>query len=81
MITAKEARAKVEELKAADIAKQLEEVEKKVKEAINLRQTSCVVNIWLSAETIDILKAEPLNYNAKRICSEDEYSDGVSIEW
>lgn len=79
MITAKEARAKVEELNTKILKEEREEVERKIEEAINLRQMYCNIDKRIADETTAWLEAEPLNYEVERTSFRAESS--TTIRW
>lgn len=79
MITAKEARAKVEELNSIVLKEEKEEVERKVEEAINMRQTFCNIDKRIADETTEWLEASPLYYKVERNSFRGESS--TTIRW
>lgn len=79
MITAKEARAKVEELNTVALKEEKEEVERKIEEAIKMRQMYCNIDRRISDETTAWLEAEPLNYEVERTSFRSESS--TTIRW
>lgn len=79
MITAKEARAKVEELNTVVLKEEKEEVERKIEEAINMRQMYCNIDKRIADETTAWLQSEPLNYEVERNSFRGESS--TTIRW
>lgn len=79
MITAKEARARVEELDTAFLKEEKEEVERKIEVAINMRQMYCNIDKRIADETTAWLEAKPLNYKVERTSFRGEST--TTIRW
>lgn len=75
MITAKEARERIDALEAERIKQEQEAVEEKINKAVEKGESYCWLNSWISHATEDWLKS--LGYIVER----SEMDDDVKASW